>query len=53
MKSLKPSDYWSTPPEVFEWCSKQFGPFDLDVCATAENTKAKAWLTERTECSYD
>jgi phage N-6-adenine-methyltransferase len=30
---------WATPIDVFEKLNAEFGPFDLDVCATAENTK--------------
>lgn len=33
---------WSTPPGFAE----QYGPFDLDPCATAENAKAPAFFTQ-------
>ena len=29
---------WSTPPDFFERLSKLYGPFELDPCATEENT---------------
>ncbi len=37
------SDDWATPPEFFAGVSKRWGPFDLDVCASRENTKAPMW----------
>ena len=34
----KPSDEWGTPAYIFDPLNKEFG-FNLDVCATATNTK--------------
>ncbi|KKK70184.1 hypothetical protein LCGC14_2926520, partial [marine sediment metagenome] len=28
---------WETPQDVFDALNTEFGPFDLDPCATAEN----------------
>ena len=36
---------WPTPPWLFEELSREFGPFTLDVAATAENAKAPAYFT--------
>lgn len=33
------TDQWSTPQDFFDKCNAEFGPFTLDVCADAENTK--------------
>ncbi len=30
---------WATPPALFAKLAKRYGPFGLDVCATAENAK--------------
>jgi site-specific DNA-methyltransferase (adenine-specific) len=34
---------WSTPSDFFAKVEAEFGPFDLDPCATAENAKARMW----------
>jgi phage N-6-adenine-methyltransferase len=44
----KPSDSWSTPKEVFDWCNERFGPFNLDVCANHDNYKVFQYFTEET-----
>src|SRR5215217_4831933 len=36
---------WPTPPDVFEALDAEFGPFDLDPCATPENAKCKRYFT--------
>lgn len=33
------TDLWSTPQDFFNAVSAEFGPFDLDVCATPKNAK--------------
>lgn len=35
---------WETPQELFEQLNKEF-EFDVDVCATAENTKCKEFFS--------
>lgn len=40
------SDEWATPTKWFEDFAKEWGPFDLDPCATAENAKAPRFYTE-------
>lgn len=37
---------WETPQDVFDALNEEFGPFDLDPCATAENTKCPAYYTK-------
>lgn len=32
-------DDWATPQALFDEMNKKYGPFDLDVCATKENSK--------------
>jgi phage N-6-adenine-methyltransferase len=38
---------WFTPPEFFEGLNAEFGPFDLDPCATAENAKCPRFFTRQ------
>jgi hypothetical protein len=33
------SDAWCTPQALFDELSKKYGPFDIDLCATADNSK--------------
>jgi phage N-6-adenine-methyltransferase len=40
------TDDWSTPPDFFAKVEAEFGPFDLDPCATAENAKAPKFYTK-------
>ena len=35
-----------TPDDFFALVKKEFGEFDLDVCATKEDTKAAKWISE-------
>lgn len=37
---------WETPQDVFGALDEEFGPFDLDPCATAENAKCPHYYTE-------
>lgn len=37
---------WPTPRDFFDKCAAEFGPFDLDPCATAENAKAARYYTK-------
>ena len=39
------TDLWATPPELFAELARRFGPFDLDVCATADNAKCPRFFT--------
>jgi phage N-6-adenine-methyltransferase len=39
------SDEWPTDPAYFEKLEREFGPFDLDPCATAENAKCPHYFT--------
>ncbi len=40
------TDLWGTPHAFFEDTSKEFGPFDLDVCADAINAKCPRFFTQ-------
>jgi len=40
------SDEWSTDPKVFAEIDREFGPFDLDPCATVENTRCARFFTK-------
>ena len=35
---------WATPPAFFFQQAAKYGPFDLDVCATADNAKVRKIL---------
>ncbi len=37
---------WETPQDVFDALNAEFGGFDLDPCATLENTKCKNFYTQ-------
>jgi hypothetical protein len=36
---------WATPPDLFARLSAEYGPFDLDPCATPENAKCARCYT--------
>lgn len=37
---------WATPQDFFDKCALEFGPFDLDPCATAQNAKCPRFFTQ-------
>lgn len=37
------TDDWATPPDLVRVLAREFGPFDLDVCADPSNTTAPRW----------
>jgi len=39
------TDLWETPQDTFDALAAEFGPFDLDVCATSENAKCARYYT--------
>jgi phage N-6-adenine-methyltransferase len=39
------TDLWETPLDYFAEVNAEFGPFELDVCATPENTKCARYFT--------
>jgi len=39
------TDEWATPLSFFRTLEHEFGPFDLDPCATPENAKAPKFYT--------
>lgn len=41
------TDEWETPQALFDSLSKEFGPFDLDVCSTPHNAKCRHYFTKR------
>ena len=40
------SGEWETPQELFDKINAEFGPFRLDVCATAKNTKCREFFSK-------
>jgi site-specific DNA-methyltransferase (adenine-specific) len=40
------TDEWPTPRSFFETVEREFGPFDLDPCATQESAKAPRYFTK-------
>ena len=42
------SDEQETPQELFDKLNEEFGPFDLDACATSLNAKTRRFLTSDT-----
>lgn len=43
-RSIRPQDGWGTPRGLFQTLDEEFG-FDLDVCATPDLAKCKAFYT--------
>lgn len=41
------TDLWSTPQWLFDEWNTTYGPFDLDVCASAENVKCIRYYDEQ------
>jgi phage N-6-adenine-methyltransferase len=41
------TDEWSTPRDFFNKLDMEFGPFDLDPCATPENAKCSRFFTRQ------
>lgn len=39
------TDEWATEPTVFAALQAEFGPFDLDPCATPQNAKCERYFT--------
>jgi phage N-6-adenine-methyltransferase len=39
------TDDWATPQHFFDQVAARFGPFDIDVCASAGNAKAPKFYT--------
>jgi phage N-6-adenine-methyltransferase len=37
-------DEWRTPPALFAQLAAEYGPFDLDAAATADNALCRLWL---------
>lgn len=40
------TDEWATPQKTFNALEREFGPFDFDTCATAENAKCPVFFTK-------
>jgi phage N-6-adenine-methyltransferase len=43
------SDRYSTPFDFFEKMERRYGPFDLDVCAVAENAKCERFYSPQVD----
>jgi phage N-6-adenine-methyltransferase len=39
------SENWATPQDFFDRCAAEFGPFDLDACASPDNAKCARYFT--------
>ncbi len=39
-----PRQCWATPKDAWQWITQTFGPFDLDVCADAHNSKCEYYF---------
>lgn len=39
------TDMWATPQVTFDELAAEFGPFDVDVCASADNAKCARYFT--------
>jgi phage N-6-adenine-methyltransferase len=43
------TDEWTTPPDLFTALDKRYGPFTLDVAATAENAVCPTYFTREVD----
>lgn len=41
------TDEWSTPQDFFDKCNAEFGPLELDPCATTDNAKCPRYFARR------
>jgi len=41
------TDQWATPQDFFDACEKQYGKFDVDVCADASNAKCDKYFDKQ------
>lgn len=39
------TDDWATPQDLFDRLNAEFGPFDLDACATLSNSKCETFIS--------
>jgi len=46
MPNTKPSDEWRTPAWLFEWASRTWGPFEIDVAASNTNNLCHIFYTK-------
>lgn len=44
----KKSDEWGTPQDLYDSLNEELGPFDMDVAATAENSKCMYFASKDT-----
>lgn len=44
---------WQTPPWLFAWAVKRFGPFGIDVAAEKENALCSVYLDEKMDALKD
>lgn len=35
---------WETPQPFFDWCNRRWGPLEVDVCASKDNTKCTIYF---------
>lgn len=43
---LNENENWATPKDLFQQLSEDYGPFDLDVCATKESAKCASFYSK-------
>ena len=43
------TDEWATPQDFFEQQNRLHGPFDIDVCANAENAKCEKYFDKEAD----
>ena len=43
------TDKWATPQKFFDDCNAKYGPFDIDVCADAENAKCSVYFDKEVD----
>lgn len=43
------TDQWATPQDFFDKVNLQYGPFDVDVCADADNAKCSVFFDKNAD----
>jgi phage N-6-adenine-methyltransferase len=49
---LDETDFWETPPNLFQPLLSEFGPFDLDSAADSKTAKASLWFGTQNDGSF-
>jgi phage N-6-adenine-methyltransferase len=46
MRQTSKTIEWGTPQDLFDQLNEEFGPFTIDLCASAKNAKCRVYYTK-------